>query len=395
MLPFPRPWNRQPDSPVGVNRENPLTRGLISLCAVSTGIDVVRNRLLQDAVTSSGGSYKGLGKAIQTPAGVVKTSTQSNAYLWATKPDIDPEGWGPFQRTNATTLLAVFIYPAGTWATNRLVGYSVNGYALGTRYSNQVPYCSWGTVNLEGTPSISDGKPHVVCLTWDETTARAYLDGAQYASGAAAAPTYTGFAGYDGFLISDKTLMWAEWNRALTAAEIAQVSADVWQLFAPELVYLNLAISGGVTANGATLTADFAIIAGSASGQIAATAPGTTFTMDLAEIAGSASGAIVGNASGTTFTETFEIIAGAASASGAGTAAGFTFTETFALTAGSAVGNQVGNAAGTMLTMTMALTPGTANGGGGGSGTSYPPVAFYLGGGMAIGTHGEPIVVLF
>lgn len=176
--------------------------------------------------------------------------------------------------------------------------------------------------------------------------------------------------------------------------ELQQLAQNPWQILEEELQLIYVADSTS-TAPGTTFTETFEIIAGSASGQIAATAPGTTFTMDLAEIAGSASGAIVGNASGTTFTETFEIIAGAASASGAGTAAGFTFTETFALTAGSAVGNQVGNAAGTMLTMTMALTPGTANGGGGGSGTSYPPVAFYLGGGMAIGTHGEPIVVLF
>lgn len=117
------------------------------------------------------------------------------------------------------------------------------------------------------------------------------------------------------------------------------------------------------TASGLTETTTAALIAGSASADRNATAAGATLTTSQSIVDGSASGVRSPTQAGATITTTAQIVPGSASAAGNATAAGVTLTTTQALVAGSASGQRNVSASGLTLTTSETITTGAASGG--------------------------------
>lgn len=122
-------------------------------------------------------------------------------------------------------------------------------------------------------------------------------------------------------------------------------------------------------------------------------APGAGFTWSWAFSGGAASVTANPNAPAAAFTWSWEFAGGAASTGGtAANAPGADFTWTLALSAGAASVTANPSAPGAALGWNWAFSGGAASVPGTGT---LPQVVLYVGDNLAIGTNGQPVVVLF
>lgn len=124
-----------------------------------------------------------------------------------------------------------------------------------------------------------------------------------------------------------------------------------------------------------------------------ANAPGASFTWGWTFSGGAASATQTANAPAAAFAWSWEFVGGAASTGGtAANAPGADFTWTLALSAGAASVTANPSAPGAALGWNWAFSGGAASVPGTGT---LPQVVLYVGDNLAIGTNGQPVVVLF
>ncbi len=117
------------------------------------------------------------------------------------------------------------------------------------------------------------------------------------------------------------------------------------------------------TASGVTVTAAASLVAGTASGQIAASASGATVVGAASLVAGSGTGQSAATAAGVTLAGAASLLAGSAAGQGTSVAPGVTISTTAALFPGSASGQFGATAAGVTLSAAVSVRPGTATNG--------------------------------
>ena len=273
MLILERPWTRQPQGVVGVDWSNPLTS---ALCVAVHGAD----RYLQNKN----------GRKIWTTNGTTKTATARGIALqchlsqtnleWASyEPIVTADGIG----LNNFTLMVCANPAAGSGAVQHLIAQkndaggapysqcfiSSNADNTNTYSSGGVTFGTYGkepggvtSSSMVSKASVCDGNFHVFAGV-RRFTSGSNSDHILYVDGVVGAtsnlvnrdlietPTRYLAIGSRGNgtteSFNDKIVFAYAWNRALSDAEVAQVSENPWQLFQPRRIYIPTATAAGYT----------------------------------------------------------------------------------------------------------------------------------------------------
>lgn len=249
LIEYAAPWDSQPQEAVGIDWGNPLARGLVSaVCGSNT--DVVTGVALAGGqpgapyiVAINPASRQG---EYNVPGGNAISYSPNNG-----RPD--PDLSSGFTFLNFHTLSS-----GGTYATSGISAWrytGLSGFSLGIRYSSANFYPRVGSLSIEHAVSLKDNILHLLGVSHDGTTARAWKDGINVASGATATPSYVFSSNYDHFHVGDTPLSLL-YSRALSTAEHRALAANPWQLFAPQSIYVPVSAGGVVipTLSLATLT---------------------------------------------------------------------------------------------------------------------------------------------
>ena len=240
LIRISRPWTQQPQGPVGVDQANPLTKGIKFLYNASSNSDVA-----------------GLGLPNLSKTGVRGPKSGGLAYLGDGSSYLSWNAPVSLFNTSEMTVVNVFIINAAygsvvgfaqgyRWSTPAIAAkiYSYDGYSYWLYLDNTyVADISW--------PSGSVSPATIVgCVTSQSGVAngtKLYINGRVGATtGTYTFPTLTTLTvglgadlGTGGVIPSGTAvLMSAMWNRVLSPSEIASISANPWQLFAPQVTNL-------------------------------------------------------------------------------------------------------------------------------------------------------------
>lgn len=243
----------QPQSLTGVDWGNPVSRALLRAWNFNELADADGRRAT--LATNPGKTANQVGK------GLVLSSSSPSWYQF--------DHAYASQLTSAATILYVGTFsdvtddgslfglnePAGAWnAINLGVQWTTHRATFNTRLG--------GTAfSLVGTSALTGGRPKVIVATYDGATTRLWVNGNLEASA-----SRTGSITFDsvnrtvlnrGNSVSRSTgvaNLGAVWNRALTPAEIVSLSANPWQLFAPQSQVINIAATVSVYRPGSDVT---------------------------------------------------------------------------------------------------------------------------------------------
>lgn len=244
-----RPWNHQPPAGVGINWENPLTRGLV--CAVNPAngpVDIVSGRELTlfgtrpsissdfDGVSfdnrSAGGGY------YFQPRESAATATQSHLIIFGTTLTSQSNWCGVFgnsdasgtnnsfvfQRNSGTPDLIIYTATSATTPYDANVALPLSTYIFqaGTAASDVVERGTriWRNGELEYT----NGSLYPVVYSTSKIT----LLGER---------TSSALYSYQGQLF-----LYIGWTRSLLKEEVKAIQENVWSLFEPEVVYNNSSV---------------------------------------------------------------------------------------------------------------------------------------------------------
>lgn len=241
MLEYAAPWDRQPQEWTSIAQSR-LCEGLAVLAVPSIAYEYVGGGL----PTVSGGYSFGVGSLGISADG---PATQIPGYVGYDTPAADIT-------TAAGVTFLVFASVSGTGSISIFThsfeksgSFGVTGFMLGANIvKSQIDNNPSPTVT-----TVSMVTPRVIVTKRDggSNQVRLYIDG-EY-SGQAVTGTRTGSIigatiGRDrvgGNNTSGvKTYLIAAWNRALLDAEIAGVSANPWQLFAPQIIPIPFSVGG-------------------------------------------------------------------------------------------------------------------------------------------------------
>ena len=340
MLILKRKRTRQPQVAVGVDWDNQITRGLVNAVNFALGVPqqiagagLVGNGTTSAAVTAGGTAVTNNGEK-------VSSGTASNYF------DLPV-------LTSAFTLLYVggrFSTPA---ASNASVAVSTrqssesagleldlgNGYAdPNLLYFYPTVSATGAKVFVNGVPTVGTNPSNLTVINGVVYNIAASFESHAVGSGHTllAKASGTGDFAWDTFC-----LLYAVWNRQLSDAEHASVSANPWQLFAPlsRRVWVPETAGGGSVASAAGVGAASGVGAATAASAASAAGAGAAAATGAARAASAASAAGIGAASAT------GAATAAAIASSAGTGAANAVGASIA--SGSAVGSAAGQAAAT------------------------------------------------
>lgn len=226
MLPKKEARDRQPSSPVGIDWGNPLTHKLrFAWGGPASNFDSVQKRRPTTAMPTNVTS-RGLGVQLDTTGLTIPHSGPtggSKTLLLIGNPLNYNGAQNTFLRNG----------PAGGW--------SLSAGNLGLRFT------IFGVADYDFSVSLPDNGMAVVGVTAvSGSTATLFIDGTQRAQVAIAAIGATTAANVQinlspgGTSSIASTAMAAYWDRALSAAEHAQLAANPWQIFAsmPRRVFL-------------------------------------------------------------------------------------------------------------------------------------------------------------
>ena len=253
MLILERPWTRQPQSQVGVDWSNPITRGL-----VFAGIGTDDSNLVYKTRQTSGlnqivGSQGRALAGSQKHANDTRINVTSEVTLFALTQNVGGLG------DNYPNLISKITYASES---------SNSGYQLQLRAATgELRKLMFGVFNnnsyttyalLSATTFVTANQVFSACGVSSAGGRSLYINGILESTKAATTmgtPTDGVQIGGTG---SGETRNYVSfiWNRALTAAEVATVNANPWQLFAPRRIYIPTAAAA---ATAPTITALSAI----------------------------------------------------------------------------------------------------------------------------------------
>lgn len=249
-----RPWTDQPQEAVAIDWRNPLTRGLVSAGTIinNAPIDLVSGIPL----TRSGGA--GIGATSRGMAAT--TASGSSDYWFASLPKL------PFASNNKCSVFVLAYSTVSNTTRKRAIrfAHSTTGTIVVIEYSNGVSNRYFGSIQVSGSifPSVESASTtltntiELLCMTRDGTDMKLYLDGIDISS-SIVGPSSANFAGdvnqlYLGnnnasFPLNGGVLAWGLWGVALSPRQVAELSSNPWNLFAPsrQPIFYNSA-SGGL-----------------------------------------------------------------------------------------------------------------------------------------------------
>lgn len=238
----------QPQNLTGVDWGNPITRGLIAL------VDGVSRRdLMQTALPTS---YNGAQLGASSGLAMGYETGQFASFAFANRSRI----------ANQLSVFSFTDYTASGSPNSFLFGDTEaagTGYNFGL-YSNGLQWLSFVKTGGSGA-SASGGtfgqrRRFAHSFTYDGTSIRQYLDGVAAGVTAKTGNVDTGAFGLNinrwnaGSPHAGRFFVGAVWNRALTPAEIVSLSANPWQLFAPQSQVINTAAAVSVYRPGSDVT---------------------------------------------------------------------------------------------------------------------------------------------
>lgn len=229
----------QPQAALSINWGNPLTRGLIALIDGASGAELIT----QAAPTFNNGT-RATGSSGQA---IGYTTAQYATYGFANRSRI----------TNQLTIFSLTDYTAGG-APNSFIfgdtqsagtGYNFGLYTNGSAWQSFVKTGGSGASAAGGT--FAQRSRFVHAATYDGANIRQYLDGVAAGVTAKTGNVDTGSFSLNinrwnsGNLHAGRFYVGGVWNRALSVAEIASLSANPWQLFEPQT--RSIPLPSGVT----------------------------------------------------------------------------------------------------------------------------------------------------
>lgn len=240
MAAFQYPRTSQPQQPVGIDWGNPITRGLTSVFVFEGGnaIEVISGKRFADVGLTKKITSKGTGGSTSTAAGISTGTLLSNITSFSRV----------FVATLQTTGTGTFSNSANSGTSGAQI--QVSPTAIEFNRHNLVNYLS--------VTGLSQGV-YSGALAADGTSQYIYLNGVLRSSRSGTMPSLSSAGG--GTLLStgatssrfDGTmLLHCDYNRKITNAEAAALSANPWQIFTPQARQRWVPTSGG--ANTYTMT---------------------------------------------------------------------------------------------------------------------------------------------
>lgn len=229
----------QPQAALSINWGNPITRGLIALVDGASGMELIA----QAAPTFNSGT-RAAGSSGQA---IGYTTAQYATYGFANRSRL----------TNQLTLFSLTDYTAGGTPNSFLFGDTQSagaGYNFGL-YTNGSTWQAFVKTGGSGASAaggaFAQRSRFVHAATYDGANIRQYLDGV-----AAGVTAKTGNVDTGSFSLNinrwnstnvhaGRFYVGGVWNRALSVAEIASLSANPWQLFEPQM--RSIPLPSGVT----------------------------------------------------------------------------------------------------------------------------------------------------
>lgn len=229
----------QPQHVSGMAWDNPLTRDMVTAGGFFGGraVDVLNGRVL----TPAGGA----GSAA-TARGMAATSAAGSGDLWSTS---IPAKKFSDRNVSSAFVLAYSTVSNTTRKRALRVANSVSGTVLAIDLSNgssagysvavQVAGATFQEVNsgaFANTPNVIDG----IAFTRSGTAMQVLVNGVDRSSVVNNTTTANHVADADQLFICNNAsaaplqggvLMWAAWNRAISADEVRDISANPWQVF--------------------------------------------------------------------------------------------------------------------------------------------------------------------
>lgn len=250
------PWTEQPQTAAGVDWGNPLSQALsFAWNAFAPTIDVVSN----SAGTISGGSTTGAstkGIAFSSSAGVsnginfgssykpIKANSTNYTILSLAKPVPNGSGvrqtfWAQGDDGGSPFRQYTLMADGAGAGVGSIELQQYDGAVIALAYSNTL------AVNNQWRAFVGRRSGSTADVFVDGKNATISSSGTYGVSVDTTGPTYvSGVSGQSRALVSGNALVLV-WNRALSDAEIASVSANPWQLFAPRTQRIWTAASGG------------------------------------------------------------------------------------------------------------------------------------------------------
>lgn len=231
MLILERPWTRQPPVAVGVDRGNPISKGLVALFVPTMGPGniVGTSKLFLPTIklpTTKGITGRFSGEVSSEASILTSDFSFVTAFICS-------------NTGNATSSLI----GRGPTSSSNNTGFGFNATHSNSSYSGAV-YCG-SSYSIIGKPTggtLASNTLYVIGAGVSGSAGAVYSGGIKTASVSSglSARDLTGRLTFgvnsqlsDSFLVAPDFLFYAQWNRWLLDVEFASISSNPWQLFAP------------------------------------------------------------------------------------------------------------------------------------------------------------------
>lgn len=235
ILPIEEPWTSQPQEEVGIDWSNPITKGVTAAIIGNNAEILTRstratfgtapasaagsNGRCWDSSAASGGQYYSVSDNRWT------TSAQSHFML--------------AEITSSSGVYAGLIGSAKGDGTSGSLAIQRSG--SGTSYA--VFNAPTATASFGDVTDIVNAGVKAICVTCEGTNSAAYLNGIYWGGGSLSGGVTTQSSGRlfslcardasTTYYHGGRVFVRFAWNRALSAQEVASLSANPWQIFTP------------------------------------------------------------------------------------------------------------------------------------------------------------------